>query len=373
MGKGLAQALLLTSMQVFNGAAGIQKIDTPGYLQFLLENNKPNIISNGIDDGSGYIRDVKIRYRNRGVVGKSVTEDNCTIQVRPAYLEYTVPATQFRALGLAFEDNQIAQFEKDALAGVQLGTPAGSVMKDIYEAIVEQSNGIFGDINNDLLAVQDANWGKNKVTGLNTPRTVNFALNATNNNLASGMTMVMSDAMENSIRMSGMVAVGSGLVNNYFLQQSAKTADQAGLDTSKLALPKFYFDQYASAAWGVNEFGLFEKNAVQFLNVCRFRGAKAGEKGGDWFMTLRLPVTDSLGQASLSGYEFDVQLTYRTCPGELQIGVPAEDNPPVQLGRGWNVIIMSSYGVVHMPADSYAAADPLFGVNGTLNYLATNA
>jgi hypothetical protein len=180
--------------------------------------------------------------------------------------------------------------------------------------------------------------------------------------------------MANAIRMNNLVAVGSGLVNNYFLQnRGAKSADQSGLNTQNLALPDFYYDHYAQAAWGANKFGLFERNATQFVNVCRFRGAKAGLKGSDFFMTLRLPVTDSLGQASLSAYEFDVQLTYRTCPDELQIGPAGEDNPPVALSRGWNVIISSSYQVVHMPADSYAATDRLYGVNGTLLYTATNA
>lgn len=374
MGKGLARALLMTSLEAFKGAAGIQKISTPGYLQYLLANNKPNIISMGKDDGSGYIRDVKLRYRNRGVTGNSVTEDNCTIQVRPAYLEVDVPATSYRAIGLCFEDDLIAKFETDALAAVSAGTPSMSaIMKDIYEAIIEQANGIFGDIDKDLLAVQAANWGVNTVPGNNAARTVNFALAATNNDLAAGMTMVMSDAMENEIRMDNLIAVGSGLVNNYFLQQKAKSAAQNGVNTSLLALPEFYFDHYAQTAWGANKFGLFEKNAVQFVNVCRFRGIKSGLKGPDWFMTLRLPVTDSLGQGNMSAFEFDVQLKYRTCPGEEQIGVASEDNPPVTLGRGWNIIISSSYQIVHQPANSYAATDRLYGVNGTLLYSATNA
>jgi hypothetical protein len=374
MGKGLARALLVTSLEAFKGAAGIQKISTPGYLQYLLENNKPNVISNGKDDGSGYIRDITLRYRNRGVTGKSVTEDNCSIQVRPAYLETAVAATSYRAIGLTFEDDVIAKFEQDALAAVSAGTPAMSmIMKDIYEAIIEQANGIFGDIDKDLLAVQAANWGVNVVPGNNAARTINLALNGANNDLDSGMTRAMSDAMENEVRMDGMVAVGSGLINNYFLQQRAKSYDQAGLNTSQLGLPKFYYDHYAQAAWGVNKFGLFERDAVQFVNVCRFRGIKGGLKGGDWFMTLRLPVTDSLGQGNMSAYEFDVQLKYRTCPGEEQIGAYSEDNPPVQLGRGWNIIISSSYQIVHQPADSYAATDRLYGVNGSFLYTATNA
>lgn len=375
MGKGLANALLIASREAFRGATPIDKLTTPGYLQYLLGNNKPDIISQGKDDGSGYIRDVKIRYRNRGVPGKTVTVDDCSIQSRPAYLEYVVPATSFRALGLVFEDDQIAKFEKDALAQVSAGTPTMTgIMKDIYEAIIEQANGLFADINTDLLAAQVANFGKNVVPGNNTAKTINFALNSTTNPLNAGMTEVMSDAMANEVRLNGASIVGSGLVNNYFLQQVAKSADQAGVNTSQLALPKFYYDPYTQVAWGANQFALLEKDAVQFVNVCRFRGAKSGQKGSDFFMTLRLPLFDSLGQGNLSAFEFDVQLAYRTCPGLVQIGAYVEGtNEPVQLGRGWNIILSSSYQSVYIPSTSYAATDRLNLVNGTFRYVATNA
>lgn len=371
MGKGLAQALLIASREAFRGAAPIQKLTTPGFLQYLLENNQPKIISMGKDDGSGYLRDMKIRYRTRGVPGKSVTTDDCSVQVRPAYIETTVPSTSYRAFGLVFEDDEIAKFEADALAQVALGangvmTP---VMKDIYEAIVEQANGFFADINLDLLAVQAASFGKNVVTGLNTAKTINFALNSTNNPLNGGMTEVMSDAMANEIRLAGACIVGSGLVNNYYLQQPAKGIDQSGLNTTQLALPKFYYDHYAQTALGANQFGLFERDAVQFVNTCRFRGSKAGQKGSDFFMTLKLPLQDSLGQGNLGAFEFDVQLTYRTCPGEIIINGGA----PVQIGRGWNVILSCSYQTVNIPSNSYAATDRLNLVNGTFRYTATNA
>jgi len=369
MGKGLANALLIASREAFRGATPIDKITTPGYLQYLLGNNKPDIIGTAKDDGSGYIRDVKIRFRNRGVAGQSVTTDDCSLQVRPAYLEYTVPATSYRALGLAFEDDQIAKFEKDALAQMSAGTPTMTgIMKDVYEAIIEQANGLFADINNDLLALQVANFGTNVVPGNNAAKTINFALSTATNPLNAGMTEVMSDAMANEVRMAGTTIVGSGLVNNYYLQQAAKSPDQSGLNTSQLALPKFYYDPYASAAWGANQFALLEKDAVQFVNLCRFRGAKAGMKGSDFFMTLRLPVQDSLGQGSLSAFEFDVQLTYRTCPSNEDIG-----GNVVALGRGWNIILSCAYQTVFIPSTSYAAGDRLNLVNGTFRYTATNA
>jgi hypothetical protein len=365
--KGLAKALVMTSAEVFRGAAPITKVDTPGYLQYLLGNNKPDVISTAKDDGSGYMRNVEIRYRQRGVKGKSVTTDDCSIQVQPAYKTITVPATSFRALGFAFEDDLIAQFYQDALSPTRMGQTV--VMKEVYETIIHWANGLFGDINDDLLAYQAANFGKNVVTGVNTATALNFILAASTNPLQQGMTKVVADGMENLIDVRNSTIVGSGLINNYYIQHNsgAKSTDQSGVNTSNLALPKFYYDHSTQAAWGANRFALLEKDAVQFVNTCRFRGIKAGQKGSDYFMTMTLPITDTLGQGSMSGFEFDVQLTYRTCPSVEVIG-----GQNVSLGRGWNVILSSAYQTVFIPTDAYAATDRLLGVNGTLLYNASN-
>lgn len=351
----------------------MDKITPLGYMQYLLANTKPNVLSSGIDDGSGYIRNVKIRSMQRGVPGQSVTTDNCSVQTRAAYNDVDLPATLFRALGITFEDDMIAAYEKDALAMKTVGTPPTQIMNEVWDVIISQANGLFTDINNDLLTIQSVNFGKNITTGLNTAKTINFALNGTNNDLSQGMTQIMADAMTNESKLMGSSLVGSGIILNYSLQQKAKSADQAGVNTSLLQIPDFKYDPYTDPKWGANDFGLFEKDAVQLLNVCRFRGPKAGLKGADYFFTLKLPVMDSVGQGSYKDFEFDVQLTYRTCPDQLQIGPVGAGNPPVAVGRGWNVILMSSYTQVNIPANAYNAGDRLFGNNGTYLYKATNA
>lgn len=368
--KGLANALLIASAQAFRGATPVEKLTTPGFLQYLLGNNKPAIISESIDDGSGYNRSVKIRYRKRGIPGRSVTEDNCTVQVKPAYATLDVPAPAYRAFGLCFSNDEIATFEKDALAQVGIGNPQFTkIMQDMWGAIVEQANGLFQDINNDLLALQNAAWGKHVASGSNAARTINFPLDGTVNNLATGMTQVVADAMLNEMKMSGSIIVGAGLITNYYIQQVAKSADSAGLNTAQLVLPKFYYDPGATVGWGADRFGLFEKDAVQFINQCNFRGSKAGQHGADFFMTLKLPLVDSLGQGSLGAFEFDVQIMFRSCPEEVIIG----DADPVLLGRGYNIILSTRYGTVNIPTDSYEATDRLYQCNGTYRYLATNA
>lgn len=374
MGKGLAQAIIIAAREAFKGAYPGDKITPLGYMQFLLSNTAPRIISNTKDDGSGYVRDVVIRMMQRSAAGLSVTEDNCTIQTRGAYIDLPVGTTLFRALGISFEDDQIAAFEKDAMGVMNVGSPVTAIMKEVWDVIIANANGLLTDINNDLLDIQAINFGANIANGgSNAAKAINFELDGTVNNLATGMTSVMADAMANEMKLTGSSVVGSGLMLNYWLQQQAKSANQSGLDTSRLFIPDFKFDPYAQTKWGVNEFGLFEKDSVALVNVCRFRGAKAGQKGADYFFTLKLPVQDSVGQGSFSSFEFDVQLMYRTCPEEVQIGAPGPDNPPVALGRGWNIILMSSYNQVNIPTNAYQATDRLFGNNGTYRFVASNS
>lgn len=369
MSKGLAFPLLLAAREVFKGANPSTKITPPGYLQMLLQNAKPNIINSGMDDGSGYIRDAKVRYRSRVPSGKTVTTDDCSVQAKPAYKEFTVDSTLFNKYAIFFEHDVMAKFEKDALALQTLGTPSTTVVKEVMDAIMEAANGLLADINISLLALQAANFGKNQVNGLNTAKTINFALSTATNPLNAGFTEVMSDTMLNEIRMDGVVAVGSGLVNNYFLQQSAKGNDQSGVNTSNLFLPKFHFDPYAGTSWGANQFGIFEKNSVQFINICRFRGPKAGQLGADEFGTVILPLADSLGNP-IGALEFDWQKRYITCPTEIVIGAEEE---PTAVGRGVVIDLMCSYNQVNIAADAYEATDRLTGNNGTLRYVATNA
>ncbi|MEX6689223.1 hypothetical protein QTN47_17065 [Danxiaibacter flavus] len=369
MGKGLAQPLLLATKQAFSGASPLSKITPPGFLQALLAQTKPNIISTSKDDGSGYLRDVKIRYRKRVPPGKTTTTDDCSIQAKPAYSEVIVPSTMFRKYALFFEDDEISRFEHDALALVKPGTAATTVVNELMEAVIEAANGVLADINADLLSLQAANWGKNAVTGSNAAKTINFVLNSTTNPLNQGMTEVMSDVMLNEFKMPGLFAVGSGLINNYYLQQSGKSADQAGVNTNGLMLPKLYVDPYAVTSWGANKFGLFEANSVQFINICRFRGPKAGQRGADEFGTMFLPLSDSWGNP-IGALEFDWQKRIITCPTEVTIG-GAE--APTTVGRGVVLDLMCSYTSLNIPADSYEATDRLFGNNGTLLYTATNA
>lgn len=374
MALGYAPYLLLHIAEVFKGSTPSTKVTPPGYLRMLLNSSRPNIVSDGIDDGSGHIRDLKVKFRTRLPTGRSATTDNCDIDAIPAYQEVSLAPTMFRKYSIMLEDETIARYMKDASAMVTVpsgGVPKvdaskiSSLMREQLEVITEAANGLLGDINLDLLDKQAINFGINQTTTLSTAKTANFPLSTTSNPLTQGMTMVQADVMANEINLNNCMIVGSGLINNYYLQQPAKSAAQNGLDTNQQPLPMFFHDLYASSAWGSNEFGIFEKNAVQFLDINRYTGFKAGVKGAAWFGTLPLPVIDSEG--NLVAVKFDLQMEYVTCPTEVMVG-----GYPRTVNRGWVLHISKSFDQFNIPTGVYEATDRLIGNNGTLRYVGTN-
>jgi hypothetical protein len=185
----------------------------------------------------------------------------------------------------------------------------------------------------------------------------------------------MSDAMENEIRQGNMFVVGAGLINNVYLQKEFLLANTTDANWP-MNLPKFYFDPAATSILGANKFGVFEKNAVQFLNINKFKAGFAGNKLTTFKFQLQLPLIDSLGGTEVQLFTFDCQLRYIDCAVTEQVGgeVDSEGDPVItRLESGWRIDLSANYGQFNIASDAYASGDRLVGNNGTLLYLATNA
>jgi hypothetical protein len=368
MANGFVPYLLKQAKEVLLNATPSKKITPVGFTQMLLMNDRPSVIESSISDsGSGHVRDMKIKYRPRLSTGKTVDTPNCDIDIIPSYLEATIPALLYRKISVHLDDAVIAQYEREASAAHSAGRPAFDVPQELWDIVIENANGLLADINIDLLAAQAAAFGKNQTNGLTTAKTVNFLKDATQNDMATGFTLLMADAMANEINLMNCMIAGSGLINNYYLQQPSKGLDNAGVNTAQQPRPKFFYDPYAEAGWGSNEFGIFEKNAVQLINVNRYSGFRAKQVGPDVYGTLPLPLVDSLGN-SLGGFNFDFHLQWVNCPTTVVIG-----GENTSIAEGWVLHLSANYNLFNVPTDAYAADDRLTGNNGSLLYVATNA
>ena len=377
-GQGFAPYLLLHLNEVAKGNAPAKKITPPGFLRALLENTSaPDVINQGIDNGTGHIQAMQIRYRQRMPSGKTVTTDDCNIDQIPVYAETSVNLSLFRKIGFFIDDATMAKYMQEATNVANINT-AGQVegfknttsfMQEFLDRLLEMLNGLYADMDSDLVTKQAANFGVNVASGNNNAVTVNILLDATKNNLTTGMTKMLTDWKENENN-GPMIMFGNGLMHNYVLQQIAKDGpDFTGLDSTAFEkLYKWYWDTNTVGAMGQNQVGVFSPDSVHFVTRTRYKGFASGFKGGSIFFTMTPPGVDSLGNA-LPQIELDCQLKYIDCPTT----VVGPNGYSTNVQRGWVLYLSKSYDLFNIPTDAYAATDRLSGNNGTYRYTITNA
>lgn len=347
------------------------KVTTGGFLKMLLEQRAkiPNhqLTING-EDGEGHYRPVTVKYRNRVTPSEISDSLDCDIDKIPAYSEQSITRTLDRKFSFMITDETIAQYCREASTTVAIGRPATSFMNEHLSYFMQMLNGFLGSIDQALLAAMATNFGTNVVTGSNAAQTVNIKQDATVNDLTSGITKILADAAANE--MCGPVnLVGSGLMNNFMLQQAFKGLDSAGIDTSRISGIRWFNDFYASSAWGSNQVGAFEDNAVHFVDLNRYVGFRAGQKGTSTFLNLPVPVECAGCNGDYSLLGLDVQLKYQDCPESRSVS-GYESN--ITVDRGWQVIVSKSFGLF-VPNENYASTDRLNNSNGTLRYTITNS
>jgi len=370
---GIASTILLNKKAILGAADPSVKITPVGTLACALNAPAPKIIQSTIDPRDGYIRNVNLRGHQRDA-GSTYTTDDCAADAIPSYTNQVIPALTYRKKGLFFDFNTLEQYEANALEVQRGGTPDLGLAAEMVEAFNRIINTLLKDVNGDGLTFVDNAWGVNAASGSSNVRTCNFPLAGTNNNLAQGFTMLQTDAATNEVQWSNLDFVGSGLSYAAFLQLQANaiSANQSGVNNAQLAWPRYFFDPVAASNWGAQEFAMIERNALQFVNICKFRGYKSGVKGDSSFGTMMLTgLTDALGNP-IRDIEIDLQLKQVTCPEDLVI-IESDDYPSAtSVGRGAILIASMNYAYIKQ-TNMYATGDRLEGNNGIYHYVATNS
>jgi len=365
LGVGFAPYILSTIAEVAKENNPQYKMEPFGFLNLLQAQGSKQVVTLNTDNG--HRRSVRIKQKQRLTVDFTDTSKSCDqTNVIPVF-ETDVDINVTRQIALYRTDEEIAQFTTDASQSVTLGTPATSIMKELYDDILTACNAICQGVNNDLLTLAVANIGVNRRTGVNTASTLNLALNSTTNPLADGETQMLAD-FKNNGGIGRPQIVGSGLLYNYALNQVAKSPNQAGIDTKIFANSwDFYHDLAAQTILGANQAIVYQKNSVQLIEYLEYTGFKAGVKpGGSSFFTMMLPAGDGFGNTPVA---FDVQIRYSDCPVTLTDQYYGTE---LSLQKGWNIIISKQCGLWTIPAASYRATDVLTGNRGSLRYAFTN-
>lgn len=312
---------------------------------------------------SGHQKTIKLKYRRRIIPSQTQDEDNCDNNLIPIYSEMDLAAPKFRSFSLYIADEEISKYCEEASRTVAVGQPATPFMSEHLMAVMDTVNGLVGAIDEDLLG--DVVWGNNVVTGNNAAQTVN--IDPKSSRLDLGLTKIISDARNNEFAGEILLA-GSGLMDNFQIQKMFSGVNaHSGVDISRIGGYRWYFDIAAASKWGANQVGAFSKGSIGFVDLDKYIGFRAGQKGTSFFFRIQLPTVSAQSDGTAELLTFDAQLRYLDCPQEIWNGYDT-----VTVKRGWQLIISKNFGLFQVPTDAYQAADRLTGNNGALRYVITN-
>lgn len=360
---------LLKSMNEVAGADNPEfKITVTGFLKTLLKSNAvrgARVLD--LNLGNGQKRQVFIKYQPRYPQSAVVEVDNCDIDVIPAYSEMELLAPRVAKTGIYISIEDLRKYCEDAVQTVQIGQPSTSFMREFLSSVMRAANALIGTIDRRLLT--DTVWGINQVTGVNTTTTVNINVApGTNNVLTEGVTKILADAFANEM-CGDLQIVGSGLFNNYNIQQIAACCAGNGVDTSKFTSYNWNPDLYASAIWGANQIGIFSQGAIGFVDLNKFIGAFAIQLGTSTLFQATIPTNTACNDGTAEMLTFDMQLKPIECPTELL----NHYGEVTSYDKGWALFISKNYGLFQLPGTMYDASDRLTGNNGSLRYTITNS
>jgi len=370
LGQGW-QPYILKGVQAIVGtdACPYMKIDNYGTVNMLQSQNKPKDITTlNRTDSPGQVNTVQFKYLKRAVEASVMNTDTCTQTNTQLWSEGSITTSMFSAYALYLTDEILTHYANEAVSMIQLGTPATSITYEFIQQLSAACNAIYSNMNRNLSTKLYANIGVNRLTGNNSSVAINIEQNTTNLPLGNGVTKILTDYVEN-LGYGKPWVVGSGLMHNYFNQQRAKGIAQNGLMTAiEAGDMNFYYDSQASSLLGANQIIVGQPDSVQMIESFKFKGFRAGYKGTSYFFTFMLPIMATPNRVEF--VEFDGQLKYYDCPDNSFTDYTY--GTPINVNRGWNLIISKSYDLFTIPADSYQSSDPLFGNNGLLRYTIAN-
>lgn len=366
--NGFCPALLVNINDVAEGNAPGKKLQIAGFLAslFCAQNSSVSPVNSQFQNG--HYRPLTVKYTKRPLLSDVTTTDDCSIDSIPGYSEWTIPNLAFKKHTFYVPDDTIQQYCIDASATQSVGKPPTTVMKEIYDRILESCNIVMKAINVDLVTQMATQFGVNVTTGESNGKIINVNSDGNKMILDNGIVDMLRDIQENEI-CGDPYLVGGGLWSAWNHAQLIACCSAAGLDYSKIGLPKFFFDKDTQNIWGTNTAALIAPGAVKLITRNNYIDGFTGQRGNSFFTSFPMPVEEfgcNLDDC-LGDLVFDMQLKYIDCPTTIAVGGVNQT-----VDRGWMVIISKRYGLWVQPPNAYSPGDELYDTNGTLKYYLTN-
>jgi hypothetical protein len=346
------------------------KVTPTGFLKACIEHDPsitmPEAEKLRLNTETGQIKQIRLSYLQRLKPSQTASTDTCDNDFIPVYSDFMLTAPLFRKISFLIPDETIAHYMADAAQTSEMGKPATPFMNEFMTTIKTYANGLLGAIDLDLIG--QITWGVNAVTGVNTATSLNIEKDATKFDLTTGWAQLLNDLDVNEFEGTPII-VGNGIFNKFVRSRGFQGNKMNGLNDGEYADFDWYFDNHTTAPsnWGANNIGLFSKGSFGFVDLNKFVGFRAGQKGVSFFFQIELPTSVVQSDGTAAGIKFDCQLKYIDCPTTVWNGYAN-----ITANRGWQLIISKNFGLFQIPSDAYQTGDVLAGNNGSLLYAITN-
>ncbi|MBK7882500.1 MAG: hypothetical protein IPJ81_00660 [Chitinophagaceae bacterium] len=366
---------ILSHIEALTSCNPAKKLSPLGFTQMVLCCMDGSVTPLNDGNANGHTKELTVRYRKRPLESDvSDTPSACDTALTKYYSEFSIPNMLYREYAIYVPDDLIRQYCEDSSKYVKLNADGNavmqeesSVMKEVYDMLIEGGGAILKSINKALVTQMATQFGINVVTGNNNAVPLDFALGT--NVMQDALIRLMTDWRENEI-CDSVCMVGNGPFANLDLVKAMFSgSNNQGIDQGKLAnmLPSVNFDKDTRTVWGNNQIGVFEKGSLALLTRNKNVGNFARKLANSNFFTMALPVNEyCCPQDCLEKMIFDVQVKEIDC--ETSMNINGEDTT---VGPGILVVLSKEFNLFVKPPNLYEDADPLFGTNGTLRYSIT--
>jgi len=367
MANGYCPNILRSIQDVANGNAPGSKMTIAGFLAMLFccQNSTVSPVNDGNGPGSHY-RPMTVWFYPRPTLDNVSTTDNCDVNDIPVREEFTIPTLGYAQTSWFIPDDEIQKYCEDASDLRSFGPT--TLMSAHYENWVSHANILIRKINQQLVTSMSTQFGVNVATGSAGGKVINIARNANGLILDNGYLDIMNDLEANEFCGDPCI-VGGGIFSAFNRSLAIACCSAAGMDLSRLNVPRFFYDKDTQSIWGDNTIGVFAPGSVKFLGRNRYLTPFGGDRGDSLFFSVPFPVSDfgCNNDACLDDLIIDVQVRYITCPQDIEV-----DGETTPVGRGIQVILSKYYALFVQPDDLYPDGDELEGTNGTLLYFIEN-
>jgi hypothetical protein len=363
-GQGICEAALVSLASIAMQNAPELNVQTIGALRVL---NSPEMnvgidVIQGAQGDKGHVRDVRIKYLRRSLESETLDSPACDYNSDEGYLEDQATVDLYKSINFTIDLNYIRQLCEDASQAMNefratgIMPPPTPVMSYVAKKIATQFNGLLAAINRDALTFIQASYGINAVTGTSAQRSATMLYAATGQPNALGIQRILQDYTAYNQQNYKPIALGTGILDRFAKASQYFCCSTGGVDFGALAAsnPLMYFpedpSQVADVLGSVNAFALLAPGSMVMFDAMRNKGNFAGQHGLTYYTTFA-PDT-------MPNMEFDISVLSDFC-GDAT--------------REVKISISKSYGFWGIPTDAYQSGDPLNGVTGAFDYIATEA